>query len=198
MSNEERSFQEILEKVRQGDQAAARRIFDHYGRRLIGLARVRLSSRMRQKVDAEDVVQSVFKSFFGRVHEGQFDLSNWDSLWSLLVVITVRKCGRKVKYFRGQRRDIAREVAASSSKDDDAGGWEALAPDPTPSEALILADTLEQVMRDLKDRERRVVEMFLQGHTAPEIAAEVGRSQYTVQDVLRRVRKRLERMRDEE
>jgi RNA polymerase sigma-70 factor, ECF subfamily len=192
------TFLALLEKVRQGDDTAARELFDHYARRLIGLARVHLDSRLRQKLDAEDVVQSVFKSFFGRLHEGQFDLSDWDSLWSLLVVITIRKCGHKVRSFRGQRRNVTREVSTSAPHGEEEGGWETLASDPTPAEALILADTLEQVLRGLKERERRMIEMYLQGHTVPEIAAEVGRSQYTVMEAFRRVRRRLMQLRDED
>ena len=41
----------------------------------------------------EDVMASVFKSFFRRHAEAPFDLSSWDSLWSLLTLITLRKCG---------------------------------------------------------------------------------------------------------
>jgi DNA-directed RNA polymerase specialized sigma24 family protein len=48
------------------DEQAARENFDRFARRLIGLARTRLDRRIRQKIDPEDVVQSVFRSFFTR------------------------------------------------------------------------------------------------------------------------------------
>ena len=40
-------------------------------------------------------MQSVFKSFFVRQGQGQFELDNWDSLWGLLVRITLRKRNHK-------------------------------------------------------------------------------------------------------
>ena len=48
---------------------------------LIGLARSHLGGVIRQKVDPEDVVQSVFRSFFQRNAQGNWNLDDWDSLW---------------------------------------------------------------------------------------------------------------------
>jgi RNA polymerase sigma-70 factor (ECF subfamily) len=194
---EESSFQELLERLREGEEDAARQIFKQYAKRLIGLARVHLDSSVRRKVDPEDVVQSVFKSFFVRMGNGQFDLDNRDSLWSLLVVITLRKCGHKVRDLHRKRQDIRKESTPQRANDDSASSWQALALGPTPLEAAILAETVEQVFGGLKERERQVVELYLQGHEIAEIQAQVQRSEYTVRDVLKRVRKRLERERDQ-
>nr|MBA3727126.1 hypothetical protein [Armatimonadota bacterium] len=75
------SFDDLLAGIKTNDDAAARRIFVEYAQRLIGLAHVNLDRAVRQKMDPEDVVQSVFKSFFLRVCKGQFELANWDGLW---------------------------------------------------------------------------------------------------------------------
>jgi RNA polymerase sigma-70 factor, ECF subfamily len=190
---EESSFDELLARLRTGDEDAARQIFQQYATRLIGLARVHLDSAVRRKVDAEDVVQSVFKSFFVRIEKGEFDLENKDNLWSLLVDITLHKCGHKVRDLRRQRRDIRREADPRRTADDSALSWQALAPGPTPAEAAIMAETVEQVFSELKERERQIVELHLQGHEISDIQVQVKRSAYTVRDVLKRVRKRLER-----
>src|SRR4051812_14113370 len=102
---DEESFADLMARLRAGDQDAAARVYQHFARRLIGLARSRLDGLMRRKEDPEDVVQSVFRSFFARQAGGQFDLDDWNSLWSLLTVITLRKCGHRVEYFRAARRD---------------------------------------------------------------------------------------------
>jgi RNA polymerase sigma factor (sigma-70 family) len=190
------SFDQLLAQLRAGDQDAARRIFEDYGKRLIGLARGRLNAHIRAKVEPEDVVQSAFKSFFLRVGKGQFDLTDWNGLWSLLVVITLRKCGHKIRHFHGQRNDIRRELTSQADADNSDDDWQALAQDPTPSEAAILAETLEELMGSLKERERHMLELHLQGHSIPEISEQVKRSEYTVRDVLKRVRQRLQHLRD--
>ena len=53
-------------------------------------------------------------------------------------------------------------------------------------------------MRGLDDRERNVLELRLQGYTVREIAAQVGRTEHTVDGVLKRIRRRLQRLRDAE
>jgi RNA polymerase sigma-70 factor, ECF subfamily len=148
-------------------------------------------------VDAEDVVQSVFKSFFGRLNDGQFELRTWDSLWSLLVVMTLRKCRRQVKYFLGPWRDVRREAAPLPSVEESMASCVALAQEPTPAEAAQLAEMVEQAMRPLKQRERLIFELHLQGHAVEAICTQVQRSEYTVRDVLKRIEKHLEQLQDE-
>jgi RNA polymerase sigma-70 factor (ECF subfamily) len=195
--SEQDSFADLMVRLQHGDQAASSEIFDRFARRLIGLARSRLDERLRQKVDPEDVMQSAFKSFF-RVHaDGKLDLENWDSLWALLTVITLRKCGHRVEYFRAACRDVAREVTPRPSEDDSVQSFQAIARDPTPSDAAMLAETVEQVLRELGEREREVVTLSLQGYSATEISEHVGRTERTVHRVLKRVRERLEKMQAE-
>ncbi len=81
-----------------------------------------------------------------------------------------------------------------SPNDDLDGEFEAAGHEPTPSETARLAETLEQVMRDLTERERVMLALSLQGFTTSEIGEQVGRTERTVQRVLQRVRKRLEQM----
>lgn len=73
--SEEPSFARLLTRLREGDEGAAEEIFREYSARLIALARSRLGDRLRAKVDPEDVLQSVFRTFFLRYAGGQYDLS---------------------------------------------------------------------------------------------------------------------------
>jgi RNA polymerase sigma-70 factor, ECF subfamily len=193
---QDEDFAALMQRLRLGDPRAAEAVFDRYARRLIGLAQSRLEGRLRPKIDAEDVMQSALKSFFLRNADGQYDLHDWDSLWSLLTVITLRKCGRQVRRFLAEGRDVRREVAPPDPEGSNCG-WEALADEPTPSEAAVLAETVEQLMRGLPDAtERQMLEMSLQGCGPREIGDVLGRSERTVHRVLSLVRKRLQRLRD--
>jgi len=198
---DEPSFDELLARLRRGDSSAAAAVYNRFGQRLIGLARCRLDQRLRQKVDPEDVVQSAFKSFFPRHAAGQYDgydLHDWDNLWGLLVLITLRKCSRKVDHFFGPKHDLRREVQPIAPQDSSASDWDLLAAGPTPAEEVQLADLVEQVMSGLEPRERQVVQLRLQGYSAAEIAELIGRSEFMVQYILKRIRKQLEWLRDGE
>src|SRR5262249_16243938 len=103
---------------------------------------------------------------------------------------------RQTKRFHGPHHDVRREAPATVGGEA-AAGWDALASEPTPAEAAMLAETVEQFLGALGPRERRVFELRLQGCTVPQITAEVGRTEYTVEGVLRKIRKRLRRLQED-
>jgi RNA polymerase sigma-70 factor (ECF subfamily) len=188
--SEEGSFHEVMTRLRAGDPEAAARVFHQFAQRLAALARTRLSARLRQKVDPEDVLQSVYKSFFLRHEQGQFQLEGWDSLWAILTVITLRKCGRWAEQFHTARRDVSREVAVTEGP----AGGALLSREPTPLEAGILAETVENLLRGLDGRERDMVQLSLQGYSVEEVSNQVRRTRRTVQRVLKRVKDELQQL----
>jgi len=192
------SFTALDRKLREGDQGAATEVFRRFAGRLIALARTQLDSRVRRKEDPEDVVQSVYGSFFTRHHAGQYDLATWDSLWSLLTVITVRKCLSRVRHYLAQRRTLAGEVDVASWGDAAPGLTEAIDREPTPLEAVVLAETVEQMMRGLDADDRAIIEQVLQGFTTSEISDRLGRAERSVRRVREHVKKRLRRVQADE
>jgi RNA polymerase sigma-70 factor (ECF subfamily) len=197
MSATNDSFAEWLKRLRAGDDAAARLVFERFARRLIGLARGQFHASLKHKVDPEDVVQSAYKSFFRGFDEGKLTVGNWDGLWSLLTLITLRKCADWVEYHRAERRDAVREVPATSEAEGGASRMEALSREPTPLEAAILHETVEQLLASLDEDERPIVELSLQGYTTQEISQQVDRPERTVRRLRERVRNRLERLQRE-
>jgi RNA polymerase sigma-70 factor (ECF subfamily) len=192
---EDHSFDDLMARLQSGDADAAADIFKRFSNRLIALARSRLDRLPRQKADPEDVVQSVFRSFFIRQAHEPFDLSSWDNVWGMLTVITLRKCGHRLEYYRAARRDVAREVFQPTSTDDSTRSWQAIAREPTPVEAALLAETVEQVMSGLKERERSVLTLSLQGYSVQEISEQIGRTERTVRRMLESIKRRLEELR---
>jgi RNA polymerase sigma-70 factor (ECF subfamily) len=188
------SFAPLMTRLKEGDQRAAAEVFERFVRRLDGLPSNQFDSWPRLKVDVEGVVQSAFKSFFAGHGEGRFDaLADWDSLWGLLTVITVRKCYRRHEYLRAERRDPGRGVARPGSADGKDDWWEAIDREPTPLEAAMLAEAVERLLGDLAPPERSIVELSLQGYTTTEIANQRRRSQRTVRRVRERIKDRLKR-----
>jgi RNA polymerase sigma-70 factor (ECF subfamily) len=191
------SFAEFLARLQARDDAAARELFERFARRLVALARGRFEPRLLHKVDPEDVVQSAYKSFFYRYRDGNLVVDSWDGLWGLLTLITVRKCAERAAYHRAECRDAAREVSATAP-DDRAPGLEAFSREPTPLEATVLGETVDQLLGALDEDERPVLELSLQGYTTREISTRLGRAERTVRLLRECVRKRLERMQRED
>lgn len=189
------SFEALLAQLDAGDDEAAARVFHRFADRLIALARSQLQPGLQGKVDPEDVLQSVFRSFFRRQRAGQFQLDSWDSLWGILTVMTLRKCGHLKAYFQAARRDVRREEQRTAEAIQALGNL--CAREPTPDEAAGLTDLLERVLRDFEERERRIVSLHLQGYSHAEIGEEVGRAERTVRRTIARARKRLKRLEED-
>jgi RNA polymerase sigma-70 factor (ECF subfamily) len=188
------SFEVLMHQLRAGQDAAAAEVFQRFARRLILLARSKLERALQPKVDPEDILQSVFRSFFGRHAAGQFDVSSWDSLWSLLTVITIRKCANKGQHFRRGRRNVQREVTAQPTADESLAALEGLSREPTPDEAAELTDTVEQVMRRLDEREREILALSLQGMNVRDISGQIGYAERTVRRSLEHIKKLLQEL----
>jgi RNA polymerase sigma-70 factor (ECF subfamily) len=148
-------------------------------------------------VDPDDVVQSVYRSFFHRHGEGQFEVQDWDGLWTLLTLITVRKCAGRVGYFLAACRSLRREAdVAAPPGEADRPNWEPAGDEPTPEEAAVLAETLERVMRGMEKWEAEILTLSLQGYSVPEISQQVCRAERTVERVRERIKARLRRMQE--
>jgi RNA polymerase sigma-70 factor (ECF subfamily) len=187
------SFADLMARLRTGDDDAAAQVFHRFANRLVGLARVRLDGKIRQKMDPEDLLQSVFQSFFARYAAGQItDLESWDNLWAMLVVITLRKCGRRIDYFHAGRRDVRREVSVEPPSDQSDVDWDASAAEPTPLEAAMLAEVVERLLGSFEGRHRQILALSLQGCPVPEISTQVGCTERTVYRVLERATEWLE------
>ncbi len=190
------SFADFLARLKRGDDAAARELFGRFTHQLLALALRHIDAGLRHKVDPEDVVQSAYKSFFLRYGAGNLDAVNWNSLWGLLTLITVRKCAERAAFHRAERRDAGREVA--QQREEAAAPWlEPLGREPTPLEAALLSETVEQLLAGLDEEERPVLELSLQGYTTREISERLGRAERTVRLLREGVRHRLERMQTE-
>ncbi len=183
---------ELLARLKKGDQDAGTEIVGRFMRRLIGLARSKLDAKVLRKIDPEDVVQSVFRSYFVRQMEGEFQIRDWDNLWSLLALITARKCTNARVRFTRKGRNVHLEMDASGRDDDSSPSWEALAREPTPDQAAILTELIDRVIAGLPERERQIVSLSLEGKDAAQIGDIIGRAERTVRRTLDNFRARLE------
>jgi RNA polymerase sigma factor (sigma-70 family) len=181
------SMADAVDRLPTKDEAAAAQIFDRYANKLIAVAYQRLDQRLRQRVDPEDVVQSVFRTFFRRGAEGEFSsVDDAQDLWKLLVTLTRRRCAGVAREEGSQKRDYRRELA-------DEFDMQLLAQDPAPEDGDALLAVLEEVLSELGELELKIVELRLAKYTLPEISKQAGCSETKVSRVLRWLKENLNR-----
>jgi RNA polymerase sigma-70 factor (ECF subfamily) len=172
---------------RSGDEQAARQLFDAYVDRLLALARRRISQRLASRVDPEDIVQSVFRTFFVRLKAGQYQIADQDDLCKLLMRITVHKTLRQVAFHRAGKRNPGKEQG--QQEDDGDRLRDLLDREPTPAETVAFLDQLELFLSKLRPEERQVLEMRLQGYSNEDIMEKLNiKHDRTIRRLIERVR----------
>ena len=182
----------LIRRYRDGDEGAARELFDRYVERLLALARRRISQRLASRVDPEDVVQSVFRTFFDRAKAGQFQLDDPDDVCKLLARITVHKTLRQIAYHKAAKRDPSLEAAQSTEGQDRL--MELLDREPTPDDANAFMDQLEHFLGALRPQDRQILELRMQGYNNLEIAEKLEVSDRKIRRLMERVRGQAEQV----
>jgi RNA polymerase sigma-70 factor (ECF subfamily) len=184
----ERSDRTLAQLAQSGDRDAFEKIFARYSERLIRLARLRISERLASRIEAEDVVQSVFRTFFGRMRNRRFGFEEESDLWKLLVSMTLNKLRNKVDWHTAAKRDVRAEHSIDADRQALPSAFDADGQSPSPSAVIAFLDLLEDFMSRLRDTDRRILELRLDGYSQQEIAQEMGCTERTVRRVLERIR----------
>jgi RNA polymerase sigma factor (sigma-70 family) len=205
------ALRELFHHAAADPESAASKLFAQYADRLTGYARRRMSPRLQQKLDPEDIVQSALKSFFRSPHAAMADepppgnndpnaaddgSPQTDELWGLLVVITLRKCLKYIKLFGRGRRDLNREVTGPATDEATNGLLQLIDRQPTPAEEAVLNDTLAKLSEGLTESECEMLRLRMEGATVDEIAAQCQCGKRTVERLLARLRDSLRNQSD--
>src|SRR5947209_8356046 len=106
----------LLERYRRGSDDAATQLYLRYARRLHGLAQAQLGPALRRRVDLDDLVQSVFGSFFRRARHGYYDVPAGEELWRLFLVLALHKIRNQAAYHHAAKRDVRRTEAGNRTE----------------------------------------------------------------------------------
>lgn len=177
----------LLARVQAGSQTAAGELYRRYAGRLLALARAKTGAELAARVDAEDIVQSVFGSFFRGTRQGSYQVPGEEELWGLLLVIALNKIRAKGAYHRAAKRDVRKTVSGDALAD--AGGVEPPADDTAA--AALLGLVVDEVLGALPEGHRAVARHRIEGHEVADIAALTGRSKRTVERILQEFRGRM-------
>jgi RNA polymerase sigma-70 factor (ECF subfamily) len=182
------SFQDLIQRVRNRDEAAAAELVQRYEGSIRRVVRYQLHDRrLRRVFDSMDVCQSVLATFFRRVADGQFDLDHAEQLIQLLVRIAYNKVAQQARRQYTKRRDVRRLEGAQFFADEKAG------PAREPSDQLAVSELLERFHERLSEEEWQLATERAAGRAWPEIAAELGGSSEALRKRLARGVERVER-----
>ena len=182
-----------MRRFESGEEDAATALYLRYAKRLSLLARSQAGSELAIRLDPEDVVQSVFRTFFRRAAEGHYEIPDGEELWKLFLVIALNKIRAVGQRHRAAKRDVSRTtdlgkvegfVADSSSGDESA--------------YTILQMTVDELLDELSEAESTIVTMRIDGHDIRQISETAKRSKRTVERVLQNFRQRLTLVLNEE
>ena len=157
-----------------------RELVDRYTERLLALAGRTLPERVRRRVDLEDVVQSVYRSFFQRLREGRFSFDESGDVWRLLAALTFQKATQATRFHQRQRRDVRRETPLQSGASAAGRAQPLTQHEPGPEDLAILVDYLEQILARVPASYRDIIVHWLNGESVDEIAVKVKRSRRSV------------------
>lgn len=169
---------ELLARYRGGDQAAAALLHEKYVSKVTSLARQWMSEDLKPRVDADDVAQSVFRTFFRRVAGGQYDAPDQEELWRLLLTIALNKLRNSASYHRAAKRGVARTVNFSAETESG---------EDNESEVIVKL-LVEELLGRLGPAQRDLVRMRILGCSVDEIALASKRSKRTVERTLQEFR----------
>jgi RNA polymerase sigma-70 factor (ECF subfamily) len=180
------SDKSLIARVREGSELAATTLYQRYAQRLLALARARCGEDLSARVDAEDIVQSVFGSFFRGAAQGLYDAPSGEEIWGLLLVIALNKIRAKGTHHRAAKRDVRKTVSGDALSD---SGLEPPASDEAAQ--TLLRMVIDEIIAKLPEGHREVVRLRIEGHEMAEIAAKTGRSLRTTERILQEFRSRM-------
>jgi DNA-directed RNA polymerase specialized sigma24 family protein len=191
----EGSITHWIRELRSGNSAATEVLWHRYFPQLVQIARDKLQGAHCRKADEEDVALSAMNCFYRAVQAGRYpDLAGRNDLWRLLLQITSHRAINLRRSENRLRRGGGRgRYNAIRNLDDSASCWsitEHLSDDTSiPEFAAIMADECQRLLEQLHDAELRAIAVAkMEGYSNAEIAAQLNRSERTIERRLNLIR----------
>ena len=179
---------ELLQRLRDGDRSALEELLTRHLPGLRGYVRLSCGQAVRDRESATDLVQSVCREILEKADK--FEHPDEDGFKRWLYTTALRKIQHRHRYYRAERRDVAREVRADA--------WTRGAGDLvdcyrtfcSPSGVAVANEEVERIERafdELPEHYREVITMArVVGLSRAEIGERIGKSEGAVRTLLSR------------
>jgi RNA polymerase sigma factor (sigma-70 family) len=174
------SDESLFRHFKDGSEDAATALHGRYAERVKALAKRGCGPELAQRLDPDDIVQSVFRSFFHAAKRGFYEAPTSEELWKILVVITLNKMRTQRAYHRAAKRDVRLTPGDSEY------ALQAL-PDGKVDHVLLQL-AVQEALDGLPDLARNIANLRLEGFEVAQIAEKLGRSKRSVERVLHGLR----------
>ena len=175
-------FQELINRVRAGDEDAASQLVADYGNHVMAAVRFRLGQRIRVRCDSHDIAQAIWKSFFELAEAQQIDSPQ--QLVAILAAMSLNKLSDAYrKHLVAKPRAMSREDRRPLKLND------RRLPDDntTPSQFAIARERFHRIFSKCTPTEQEVVRRRLAGDTFADIGASLGISERTARRVIEKL-----------
>jgi RNA polymerase sigma-70 factor (ECF subfamily) len=173
----------LLRRFRTGEGDAATELYKRYADRLANLAGARVTPDLKQRVDPEDIVQSVFRTFFRRAALGQYEVPDGEELWKLFLVIGLNKIREVATHHYAGKRNLRQTTGGESAAN--------AATENHDIAVVALQMAIDELLAPLPDTYREIVRLRIERHEVADIATRTGRSKRSVERILREFQQKL-------
>jgi RNA polymerase sigma factor (sigma-70 family) len=185
MSATRNEFQELMQRLRQGSDGAAREMLSRYGPHIKQVIRQRLHRKLRSKFDSVDFSQAVWASFFA----DQARLRSFDSPDDLTKYLGAMARNKVVEAFRQrvqtEKYDVDRETPLEGSKGIEPAAIPAS--QPTPSQFIMAEEEWDRLAQGQPAYKVQILNLLRQGYTHQEIADKIGINEKTIRRLIRQL-----------
>jgi hypothetical protein len=173
----------LVDRTRSSQSTSATLLWQHFGVRLVRVARQQLRSIRDPGYGSEDLALSTFQEFHRRMLEGGYpNLTDRDQLWRLLFTISLNKARnfrramlRRKRYRLGRCHLPMHPFSCKRSRDD----WD------SPSAVVAVVEECQSLLRLLDEKDpsgrlRTIAMLRFEGNSKAVIAKKLGSARRTI------------------
>jgi DNA-directed RNA polymerase specialized sigma24 family protein len=168
------------------------KLHNQYASRLLAFVRKRIPNALRAILDAEEVVQMTFLTYFrGIQQQNLVDPENGD-LWPLLVAICRRKMMESLQWHQRGKRFALGQVSLSAPESPSSPAIQLPNSDHTASRKYRIGEVHHRAQQQLSQREREINDARMQGLSDEELQEQFDCCERTIRRAVRRFQELME------